>query len=146
METLVKIVNNSKHDLPKYANVGDAGMDLRANVESSIILEPLQRTAVPTGISIQLQEGFEAQIRPRSGLSIKYGITVLNSPGTIDSNFIGQIQVILINLSNQNFTINDGDRIAQMVVAEHKQVNWNEVTTLEETERGTSGLGSTGIK
>ncbi len=144
METLVKIVNNSKHELPKYANVGDAGMDLRANIDSPITLQPLDRIAVTTGLMIQLPENTEAQIRSRSGLAIKSGITVLNSPGTIDAGFTGEIKVILINLSDERFIIKDGDRIAQMVVAKHETVKWELVEVLGDTERGTGGLGSTG--
>lgn len=146
METTVKIINKSKWPLPEYATENDAGMDLRANLKESIILKPLERAIVPTGLSIQLQVGTEAQIRPRSGLSAKNGITVLNSPGTIDAGYTGEIKVILVNISNQDFEIKDGERIAQMVVAQHEKVKWDNVEALEETERGSGGFGSTGNK
>ena len=144
--TNVKIVNTSKHDLPKYATDNAAGMDLRANLRSPVTLSPLQRAIIPTGLFIQLETGTEAQIRPRSGLSIKHGITVLNSPGTIDSDYTGEIKVILVNLSNEDFTISDGERIAQMIVAKHETVKWDETVSLEETTRGNGGFGSTGSK
>lgn len=140
----VKITNNSKHQLPEYATNGAAGMDLRANLEASITIKPLERTIVPTGLSIQLPIGHEAQVRPRSGLAFKNGVTVLNSPGTIDSDYTGEIKVILVNLSNSDFTINDGERVAQMVIAKHDIVEWDLVETLEATERGEGGFGSTG--
>ena len=142
----VKIVNNSKHSTPEYATINAAGMDLRANLETSIVLKPLERTLVPTGLFIELPVGTEAQIRPRSGLAFKNGVTVLNSPGTIDADYQGELKVLLVNLSNQEFTINDGERIAQMVVAKHEQVEWQSVETLEETARGAGGFGSTGTK
>ncbi|NMB48883.1 MAG: dUTP diphosphatase [Bacteroidales bacterium] len=140
----VKIVNQSKHPLPEYATVHSAGMDLRANIDNPIVLKPLQRALVPTGLYIQLPEGYEAQIRPRSGLAIKHGISIVNSPGTIDADYRGEICVILINLSNEEFTINDGDRICQMVITEHSRVEWQEVVKLEETNRGSGGFGHTG--
>jgi dUTP pyrophosphatase len=142
----VKIVNKSKHALPEYATGLSAGMDLRANLNESIVLKPLERKLVPTGLFIQLPEGFEAQIRPRSGLALKKGITVLNTPGTIDADYRGEIGVILINLSNEDFEIADGERICQMVVASHAQVNWQAVEVLDETERGAGGFGHTGKK
>ncbi len=140
----VKIVNQSKHPLPEYATVHSAGMDLRANIDNPIVLKPLQRALVPTGLYIQLPEGYEAQIRPRSGLAIKHGISIVNSPGTIDADYRGEICVILINLSNEEFTINDGDRICQMVITQHSRVEWQEVVKLEETNRGSGGFGHTG--
>lgn len=142
----VKIVNKSKHALPEYATGLSAGMDLRANLNESIVLKPLERKLIPTGLFIQLPEGFEAQIRPRSGLALKKGITVLNTPGTIDADYRGEIGVILINLSNEDFEIADGERICQMVVASHAQVNWQAVEVLDETERGAGGFGHTGKK
>ncbi len=142
----VKIINKSKHDLPTYATNGSAGMDLRANINEQIVLKPFERKLIPTGIFIELPIGHEAQIRPRSGLALKYGVTVLNTPGTIDFGFVGQIQIILINLSNEEFVINDGERIAQMIVAKHETVEWIEVDVLSETERGEGGFGHTGKK
>jgi dUTP pyrophosphatase len=140
----IKVVNQSKHPLPEYATVKAAGLDLKANITEAIILKPLQRQLVSTGLFIELPEGFEAQIRPRSGLAFKNGITVLNSPGTIDADYRGEIKVLLVNLSDTDFTINDGERVAQMVIAKHEQVSWRQVTTLEESNRGTGGFGSTG--
>lgn len=140
----VKIVNKSNHRLPEYATPGSAGMDLKANTTEPIVLKPLERQMVPTGIHIQLPEGYEAQIRPRSGLAAKYGISIVNAPGTVDADYTGEIKVILINLSNENFVINPGERIAQMVVARYERVEWDEVATLDETERGEGGFGSTG--
>ncbi len=140
----VKIVNKSKHSLPEYATALSAGMDLRANIDEPIVLKPLQRVLVPTGLYIQLPEGYEAQIRPRSGLAIKHGISVVNSPGTIDADYRGEIRVILANLSDEDFTINEGERICQMVVARHSRVEWNEVDVLDESERGAGGFGHTG--
>lgn len=140
----IKIVNKSRHPLPEYATVSAAGMDLRANLESPVVLKPLDRTLVPTGIYIQLPEGYEAQIRPRSGLAIKHGIGIVNAPGTIDADYRGEIRVILVNLSNEDFTIQDGERICQMVVAEHARVEWQPVDSLDETERGAGGFGHTG--
>ncbi len=142
----VEIVNKSKHELPKYATTGSAGMDIRANIEQPIVLKPLERCLVPTGLHIALPEGYEAQIRPRSGLALKKGLTVLNSPGTIDVDFRGEIGVILINLSSEDFTINDGERIAQMVIAHYEQAEWEPVETLDDTERGTGGFGHSGVK
>ena len=142
----VIVVNKSKHKLPHYATDASAGMDLRANLESPIILKPLERTIVKTGIYIQLPAGYEAQVRPRSGLALKKGVTVLNSPGTIDADYRGEVGVILINLSSEQFTIEDGERIAQMVVAKYEQAEWVEAEALEETSRGAGGFGSTGIK
>lgn len=140
----VKIVNKSNHRLPEYATEKSAGMDLKANIDESIVLGPLERQMIPTGIHIQLPDGYEAQVRPRSGLAAKYGITVCNTPGTIDADYTGEIKVILINLSHEKFVINPGDRIAQLVVAKYERVEWNEVATLDETERGEGGFGSTG--
>ena len=140
----VKIINKSKHALPEYATSSSAGMDLRANIEQPIILKPFERKLVPTGLFIELPVGFEAQIRPRSGLAIKKGITVLNSPGTIDADYRGEICVILINLSQEDFVIEDGERICQMVIAKHEQVDWIQVEVLDKTERGAGGFGHTG--
>ena len=141
---LIKIVNQSKHPLPEYATLHSAGMDLRANIDKPIVLKPLQRTLVPTGLYIQLPDGYEAQIRPRSGLAIKPGISVDNYPETIDDDYRGEICAILINLSDKEFTINDGDRICQMVITEHSRVEWQEVGELDETDRGSGGFGHTG--
>ena len=146
MNTEVKIVNNSAHPLPAYESLHAAGMDLRANLDQPIVLKPMERSLVPTGIFIELPEGFEAQIRPRSGLAFKAGITVLNAPGTIDADYRGEVKVLLINLSEQRFTINNGERIAQMVVAPHAKVNWNPAASLSETDRGVGGFGHTGSK
>ena len=142
----VKIINKSKHPLPEYATELSAGLDLRANIESSICLEPLQRVLVPTGLFIALPQGYEAQIRPRSGLALKYGITVLNTPGTIDADYRGEIKVILVNLSGESFVINDGERICQMIVAAHARVEWELCDELGCTERGDGGFGHTGKK
>lgn len=142
----IKIVNTSTHELPQYATLASAGMDLRANLSEPITLKPLERKLIPTGLFIELPIGYEAQIRPRSGLAIKKGITVLNSPGTIDADYRGEIGVILINLSNEEFVITDGERICQMVIAAHEQVQWQEVAELEVTERGAGGFGHTGKK
>ena len=142
----VKIINKSKHTLPEYSTLLSAGMDLRANIEESIILKPLERTLVKTGLFIALPQGYEAQIRPRSGLAYKKGISVLNSPGTIDADYRGEIGVILVNLSSENFEIVDGERICQMVIAKHETIAWEQVEVLEETERGTGGFGHTGEK
>jgi dUTP pyrophosphatase len=142
----IKIINKSKHQLPTYATNAAAGMDLHANLDLPVLLKSLERTLVPTGLFIELPVGFEAQIRPRSGLAFKNGITVLNSPGTIDADYRGEIKVILVNLSNQDFTINDGERVAQMVIAKHEQAEWHEVEQLIETERGAGGFGHTGTK
>ena len=140
----VKIINRSHHALPAYATVLSAGMDLRANLDAPITLRPLERCLVPTGLFIALPQGYEAQVRPRSGLALKKGITVLNTPGTIDADYRGEIGVILVNLSAEEFIINDGERIAQMVVARHETVAWEAVETLDETERGAGGFGHTG--
>lgn len=142
----IKVVNKSKHSLPHYATALSAGMDLRANLDSPINLQPLERTLVKTGLFMELPAGFEAQVRPRSGLAFKKGITVLNTPGTIDADYRGEIGVILVNLSNEAFVIEDGERIAQMVIAKHEQPSWEEVTELIETDRGAGGFGSTGVK
>lgn len=142
----IKIINKSHHQLPQYATALSAGMDLRANLSEPIVLEPLCRTMVPTGLFIALPEGYEAQIRPRSGLSIKHGVTVINTPGTIDADYRGEICVLLVNLSNEPFTINDGERICQMVIAKHEHVEWTPVEVLDETERGAGGFGHTGVK
>lgn len=141
----VQIINKSKHATPNYETEGAAGMDLRANIENSITLKPLERAIVKTGLFIALPVGFEAQVRPRSGLAAKKGITVLNSPGTVDADYRGEIGVILVNLSNEDFIINDGERVAQLVIAKHERVNWQEVEVLSETERGSGGFGSTGV-
>ena len=141
----VKIVNKSRHRLPEYQTALSAGMDLKANTSEPIVLNPMQRELIPTGIYIQLPEGYEAQIRPRSGLAAKYGITVANAPGTIDADYIGEIKVILVNLSNEKFVINPGERIAQMVISKYEKIEWNEVSELEKTDRGEGGFGSTGI-
>lgn len=140
----VNIVNKSKHPLPEYATSLSAGMDLRANISESIVLKPLERKLVPTGLFIELPAGYEAQIRPRSGLAIKKGITILNSPGTIDADYRGEICVILVNLSTDDFIVNDGERICQMVIASHVQAEWVNVDELGITERGTGGFGHTG--
>lgn len=142
----IEIVNKSNNPLPQYASVGSAGLDLRAYLSEPIILKPLERIAVPTGLFIELPTGYEAQIRPRSGLAIKSGITILNSPGTIDSDYRGEIKAILVNLSNEEFVINSGDRICQMVIAQHEQAQFQLVSTLSETDRGEGGFGHSGIK
>ena len=141
----IKVINKSKHDLPKYQTELSAGMDLYANIDEPITLKPLERTLVKTGLFISLPKGYEAQIRPRSGLAFKNGITVLNTPGTIDADYRGEIGVILVNLSSQDFTINDGDRIAQMVIAKHEIAIWEKVENLDETNRGEGGFGSSGF-
>ena len=141
----IKVINKSKHALPKYQTALSAGMDLYANISEPITLKSLERTLVKTGLFISLPKGYEAQVRPRSGLALKNGITVLNTPGTIDADYRGEIGVILVNLSAEEFTINDGDRIAQMVIAKHETAIWEEVNTLEETERGEGGFGSSGV-
>ena len=141
----IRIINKSNHELPHYETIASAGMDLRANLSESIILKPLERAIVKTGLFIALPAGFEAQVRPRSGLAAKKGITVLNSPGTVDADYRGEIGVILVNLSNEDFVIQDGERVAQLVIAKHERAVWNEVTILDETERGAGGFGSTGM-
>ena len=140
----VQVINKSKHALPQYATEQSAGMDLRANIDEPIVLKPLQRCLVPTGIFMALPKGYEAQVRPRSGLAIKKGIGVLNSPGTIDADYRGEVCVILVNLSAEEFVVEDGERIAQMVIARHEQAEWEEVEELDSTERGLGGFGSTG--
>lgn len=140
----VKIINRSAHPLPEYATEYSAGLDLRANIDSDIVLNPLERKLVPTGLFLELPKGYEAQIRPRSGLALKHGLTVLNSPGTIDADYRGEIRVILVNLSNEPFIIQNGERICQMVIAAHATVEWEEVETIEETTRGAGGFGHTG--
>ncbi|MCI6744110.1 MAG: dUTP diphosphatase [Bacteroidaceae bacterium] len=142
----VQIINRGHHPLPQYATEQSAGMDLRANLDSPVELKPLERKLIPTGLYMALPKGYEAQVRPRSGLAIKKGITVLNSPGTIDADYRGEICVILINLSDQPFLINDGERIAQMVIARHEQAEWEQVDVLDETERGAGGFGHSGVK
>lgn len=141
----VEIINRSHHQLPSYETAMSAGMDLRANINEPVVIRPLQRALIPTGLSIAVPAGFEAQVRPRSGLALKKGITVLNSPGTIDADYRGEVGVILVNLSDQDFQVNDGDRIAQMVFARHEQVEWIPVTELSVTERGEGGFGHSGI-
>lgn len=142
----VKIVNKSKNLSPAYATPLSAGMDIRADIETAVTLQPLQRMLVPTGLYIALPEGYECQARPRSGLAVKHGITVLNSPGTIDADYRGELKVLLVNLSDTPFVIEPGERIAQLVVARHEHVEWDEVDVLDETERGDGGFGSTGVK
>lgn len=142
----IKVINKGHQQLPAYATTQSAGMDLRANLEEAITLQPFERRLIPTGLCMALPEGFEAQIRPRSGLALKHGITVLNSPGTIDADYRGEIMVLLINFSKENFVINDGERIAQMVIARHEQGDFVEVEELDETERGEGGYGHTGVK
>lgn len=142
----INIINKSEHQLPHYETIASAGMDLRANIDEPIILNPLERTIVKTGLYIELPIGTEAQVRPRSGLAAKKGITVLNAPGTIDADYRGEIGVILVNLSNEAFEITNGERIAQLVIAKHERAEWNEVAQLSETARGAGGFGSTGVK
>lgn len=140
----VKIISKSKHQLPRYATPLSAGMDLRANISAPILLRPMERVLVPTGLRIALPEGYEAQIRPRSGLALRHGVTLLNAPGTIDADYRGEIGVVLANLSAKDFIIDDGERIAQLVIARHERVDWEVVETLDETERGEGGFGHTG--
>ena len=140
----VKVINRSKHDLPRYETTLSAGMDVRANLDEPIILKPLARALVPTGLFVELPAGYEMQVRPRSGLAAKYGLTVLNAPGTVDADYRGEVKVILANLSADEFVINDGERIAQLVVAQHSQVEWEEAEELSDTSRGAGGFGSTG--
>lgn len=142
----IKIINKSNHDLPNYETIASAGMDLRANISESIILKPLERTIVKTGLFIELPIGTEAQVRPRSGLAAKKGITVLNAPGTVDADYRGEIGVILVNLSSQDFIIENGERVAQLVIAKHERAEWKEVEELSSTDRGQGGFGSTGTK
>ncbi|MDC0869969.1 dUTP diphosphatase [Flavobacteriaceae bacterium] len=141
----VQIINKSKHQTPSYETILSAGMDLRANISESLRLKPLERVIVKTGLFIALPAGLEAQVRPRSGLAAKRGITVLNSPGTVDADYRGEIGVILVNLSNEDFLIKDGERIAQLIIAKHEQITWKEVSILDKTERGEGGFGSTGV-
>ena len=140
----VKVINNSHHPLPRYETPLSAGMDVRANLSEPIVLRPLERALVPTGLFVELPAGYEMQVRPRSGLAAKYGLTVLNAPGTVDADYRGEVKVILANLSNADFTINDGERIAQLVVAQHAQVEWEAAVELSDTSRGAGGFGSTG--
>ena len=142
----LKVINQSEHALPEYATILSAGLDLKANLSESILLKPLQRNLIPTGLFIELPAGFEAQIRPRSGLAFKHGLTVLNSPGTIDADYRGEIKVLLVNLSETDFIVNNGERIAQMVIAKHEQIIWEPVIQLEKSNRGSGGFGSTGNK
>lgn len=142
----IKIINKSKHALPAYATPASAGMDLRANLDTPVVLKSLERILIPTGLFLELPVGYEAQIRSRSGLAFKSGLTVLNSPGTIDADYRGEVKVILVNLSKEDFIISDGERIAQMIIAKHEQAEWIEVEQLQETERGSGGFGSTGKK
>jgi dUTP pyrophosphatase len=141
----IRIINRSKNNLPAYETVHSAGMDLRADLEGPVRLNPMERKLIPTGLHIELPEGFEAQIRPRSGLAFKHGISIVNSPGTIDADYRGEIKVLLINLSTEPFEINTGDRIAQMIIAQHEKVSWQEVEVLNETSRGAGGYGHTGV-
>ena len=143
---IINIINKSSHELPNYETIASAGMDLRANIQKPILLKPLERTIVKTGLFIELPIGFEAQVRPRSGLAAKKGISVLNAPGTVDADYRGEIGVILVNLSNEDFTIENGERVAQLVIAKHERAEWVEVKTLSETSRGAGGFGSTGTK
>ncbi len=142
----VKVVNRGHHPLPAYATPQSAGMDLRANIDAPVTLRPMERKLIPTGLYMALPEGFEAQVRPRSGLALKHGITVLNSPGTIDADYRGEVMVLLVNLSDSDFIVNDGERIAQMVIARHETAAFAEVVELDETERGAGGYGHTGVK
>ena len=142
----IKIINISKHSLPEYETLASAGMDLRANIEMAVTLKPLERTIIKTGLFIELPIGIEAQVRPRSGLAAKKGVTVLNAPGTIDADYRGEIGVILVNLSNEDFTIENGERVAQLVIAKHERATWQQSEVLGETERGAGGFGSTGLK
>ncbi len=142
----IPVINRSKHALPEYATPLSAGLDLRANLDEAVVLKPLERAMIPTGLFIELPESYEAQVRPRSGLAAKHGVSVLNSPGTIDADYRGEIKVILVNLSNEPFTVNDGERVAQLVVAKHERVEWQATDELATSERGSGGFGSTGTK
>ncbi|WP_018109181.1 dUTP diphosphatase [Bacteroides propionicifaciens] len=142
----IKIINRSKHQLPNYSTLLSAGMDIRANLEEAIALQPMERRLIPTGLFMALPAGYEAQIRPRSGLALKHGISLLNTPGTIDADYRGEIGIIMVNLSKEVFVVNDGERIAQMVIAKYEQIGWELVETLDDTERGTGGFGHTGKK
>lgn len=142
---IIRIINKSSNPLPAYQTESSAGMDLQANLEESVWLKPMERSLVPTGLFMELPQGYEAQIRPRSGLALKHGISILNTPGTIDADYRGEIKILLINFSNQDFEIKPGDRIAQMIIAKHEQINWDEVELLTETLRGAGGYGHTGV-
>lgn len=142
----IKIVSKSKHNLPEYETGASAGMDLRANIDEPVLLKPLERALIPTGFFIELPVGFEAQVRPRSGLAFKKGVTVLNTPGTIDADYRGEIKVILVNVSNDEYIVEDGERIAQLVISKHEKAEWQKVDELEETKRGAGGFGHTGVK
>ena len=142
----IKVVNKSRHALPEYATLLSAGMDLRANISEPVILKPLERKLIPTGLYMALPPGYEAQVRPRSGLAFKHGISVLNTPGTIDADYRGEVKVLLVNFSNDDFIVEDGERVAQMIVARHEKGEWVETDTLDETERGEGGYGHTGVK
>lgn len=142
----IRIVSHSRHALPSYETGASAGMDLRASLDAPVLLKPMERALIPTGLFVEIPEGYEAQIRPRSGLAIKRGITVLNAPGTIDADYRGEVRIILVNLSKEDFTVTDGERIAQMIVAAHEKVEWEPVVELAETARGTGGFGHTGNK
>jgi dUTP pyrophosphatase len=144
--TKIKVINKGRHPLPQYATPQSAGMDLRANIDSPVTLRPMERRLIPTGLFIALPAGYEAQVRPRSGLALKHGITVLNTPGTIDADYRGEVMVLLVNLSDKDFVVEDGERVAQMVVARHEQGQWVEVEELDATERGAGGYGHTGVK
>lgn len=141
----IRIINKSKNDLPTYGTSASAGVDLRANLTQDVVMKPMERTIIPTGLFMEIPVGFEAQVRPRSGLAIKKGVTVLNTPGTIDADYRGEIMIILINLSNEDFVVQHGERIAQMVIASHEQAQWKLVDDLTNTDRGTDGFGSTGV-
>jgi dUTP pyrophosphatase len=142
----IKIINQSNHPLPEYGSAAAAGCDLRANLEESVTIEPFERAMIPTGLFLEIPVGFEGQVRPRSGLAAKHGITVLNSPGTIDADYRGEVRVILVNLSNKAFTVNDGERIAQLIIAKHETAEWTMALTLDESERGAGGFGHTGVQ
>ena len=142
----IKVINKGRHPLPQYATPQSAGMDLRANIDNPVTLRPMERRLIPTGLYIALPPGYEAQVRPRSGLALKHGVTVLNTPGTIDADYRGEVMVLLVNLSDTDFVVADGERVAQMVVARHEQGEWVEVEELDATERGTGGYGHTGVK
>ncbi|MBQ6226931.1 MAG: dUTP diphosphatase [Prevotella sp.] len=144
--TKIKVINKGRHPLPQYATPQSAGMDLRANIDSPVTLRPMERRLIPTGLFIALPAGYEAQVRPRSGLALKHGITVLNTPGTIDADYRGEVMVLLVNLSDKDFVVEDGERVAQMVVTRHEQGQWVEVEELDATERGAGGYGHTGVK
>lgn len=142
----IKVVNKGKHPLPQYATAMSAGMDLRANIDVPVVLHPMERKLIPTGIFMALPEGYEAQVRPRSGLALKHGVTVLNTPGTIDADYRGEVMVLLVNFSTNDFIVEDGERVAQMVIARHEQGRWQQTDVLDDTERGAGGYGHTGVK